>query len=118
MIKSSELRVGSWVNYLGTEIQLDKHDLSDLFNDNIDMYEKDLEPIELTEEILLKCGFEKKDHLFKLYLLNSISIGYNSECNLWYFDIYMNTSRVELQCLHELQNIYNSITSKELEIEL
>ena len=78
----------------------------------------DVRPIKITEEILLNCGFEKKDHLFRLHLVNSIYIEFNSECNLWFFDIYMNTSRIELQYLHELQNIYSSIAFKELEINL
>ena len=94
-----------WVNYKNGSAQYDLNLLN-------------LQPIPLTEEVLLKCGFEQKDHLFRLHLVNSIYIEFNSECNLWYFDIYMNTSRIELQYLHELQNIYSSITFKELEINL
>ena len=124
MIKSNELRLGSIIDFDGM-----KSVVKEIDNQGVVVFIKETDetewidlfqftPISLTEEILLKCGFEKKDHLFRLHLVNSIYIEFNSECNLWYFDIYMNTSRIELQYLHELQNIYSSITFKELEINL
>lgn len=124
MIKSNELRLGSIIDFDGM-----KSIVKEIDNQGVVVFIKETDetewidlfqftPIPLTEEVLLKCGFEQKDHFFRLHLVNSIYIEFNSECNLWHFDIYMNTSRIELQYLHELQNIYSSITFKELEINL
>lgn len=124
MLKINELRLGSIIDFDGM-----KSVVKEIDNQGVVVFIKETDetewidlfqftPISLTEEILLKFGFEQKDHLFRLHLVNSIYIEFNSECGLWYFDIYMNTSRIELQYLHELQNIYSSITFKELEINL
>lgn len=112
MIQENELRVGNYLyDGVGGIIKVEVDDLYD----NVRKY---YEPIELIEEILLKCGFEKIGHLYKIHLLNSLNLIYNSEHNGWYFDIYHNSSKVELQYLNELQNIYFAATGRELEINL
>lgn len=121
MIQPNELRIGNYVKHVplntGIFVKIDSEEISycesypEEFNDNF-------KPIELTEEILLKCGFEKLEHLYKLHLLNSLNLIYNSEHNGWYLDIYHNTSKIELRYLHELQNLYFALTGKELEINL
>jgi len=127
MIKSNELRIGNWVSYLGAIMQLDRHDLSDLFNPSIDMYEMDLEPIELTEEILLSIeGVNKKivDNKgleLTIYTINDIEL-------LFTFGIlrnikFMNNKVIIYTAfrdfkLHDLQNLYFALTGKELEINL
>lgn len=127
MIQANELMIGNYLFKHGEVVKIveigikHKGDTNYYLrseNDNCGYWIDQFKPIPLTEEWLLKFGFEQKDHLFRLHLVNSIYIEYNSESNLYYFDIYMNTCRVELQYLHELQNIYQSITFKELNIEL
>ena len=132
MIRSSELRVGSWVDYLGTYYRLNEEDLSDLFNPDIDMYGTDFEPIELTEKILLKCGFIKREFD---YILPILDYGYVMKHLDWrgdwslgieYFDsnsekddgVVYSFNGLGLKYLHQLQNFYLSLVSKELEIEL
>ena len=115
MIKSNELRIGNWVSYLGAIVQLDRHDLSDLFNPSIDMYEMDLEPIELTEEILLKCGFEFShitgdERVFSNKKINLLINAYDN--NIIKFNVFI------IKHLHQLQNLYFALTNKELEINL
>ncbi len=78
---------------------------------------RDLEPIPLTEEILLKCGFEKE---FKFsFTRGSIRI------ELGVFDkwaFFWNTNSdesifiCEVQYLHSVQNIVYELTKEELEV--
>ena len=117
-MKSNELRVGNWVNYWGDNIKFDEIDLSDLFNPSIDIYETDLEPIELTEEILLKCGFEKReDGDYNLFKYSEVDIVICSDFSSWKCD-GINFSVNYIKYLHQLQNLYFALTNKELEINL
>ena len=85
--------------------------------DEFNLY--DLSPIKLTEEILLKCGFEK-DNRIDLGELNpcftifsfSLMIRHNSYYVDW---IGGNT---EMKYLHELQNLYFALTKEELQINI
>lgn len=76
-----------------------------------------LQPIILSEEILLKCGFENKikgnychKEFTKLYVNigNSIGINFGNKNGILKFVDY----------LHELQNIFWILTKQELEIKL
>ena len=80
-------------------------------------------PIPLTEDILLKCGFEIR----KYGLSKDYYIGINEITKDWLFYIvwlndfeypfYMN-GRHQVKCLHQLQNLYFALTQKELTIKL
>lgn len=86
----------------------------------------EVHPIELTEEILLKIGFEKDGNNYSL-VCGDIEVGY-------YIDkfkqvLYINVSRekrfyknelrsYDVKYLHQLQNTYYCLTNNELEIEL
>ena len=84
--------------------------------DEFNLY--DLSPIKLTEEILLKCGFEKNNRIdfgelkpcFTIFSF-SLMIRHNSYYVDW---IGGNT---EIKYLHELQNLYFALTKKELIIK-
>lgn len=76
-----------------------------------------LKPIQLTEEILLKCGFEKVEHEngdyfdFELFMLKILDT---------YFSCVYGKQRIEyeLKYLHQLQNIYFALTNEELTVNL
>lgn len=73
---------------------------------------KFIEPIQLTEEILLKFDFDKIEngtYLNKFYV--TIVSGYFV---FWITDIYS----VAIKYVHELQNLYFALTGEELEINL
>lgn len=88
------------------------------------------EPITLTEEILLKCGFVKKKKLYSsgfIYFLDGFS--YESEFTdsySRYFDglcfvltcIPYDVQSLNIEYLHQLQNLYFDLTGQELEIKL
>ena len=86
--------------------------------------------IPLTEQILIDCGFKKfvhepgysigsdeKTEKFNEYCLEKLSImdlGYGFiMSNSFSFDL-----RVELESLHQLQNLFFALTGKELNVQL
>lgn len=117
MIKSNELRVGNWINYLGDNMKFNEIGLSNLFNPDNDIYGTDFEPIELTEEILLKCGFEKTivNTMIKAWLNFSFYLTIRDDGDLFY---EWKGGNIQVKYLHQLQNLYFSLHNKELEIEL
>lgn len=83
-----------------------------------------VEPIPLTEEILLKCGFESggaKQYLF-------ITLDKKDECYLFFNPLGKGIAidqdgkecsyEIDLIYLHQLQNLYFALTNEELTINL
>ena len=120
-MKANELRIGNY--YYGDVLfpseynVITANDLVELDSDPLDDY---YQPLPLTEEWLLKFGFEKKENsLFtkKLeYIYNSLK--YCEDYKIW---IYYNddndaacNSIADLNFVHELQNLYFALTKKEL----
>lgn len=119
-MKAEELRIGNFVKYKEEIIKLGTFDYSSF------TYEKDktlnyivgafksLQPIELTEEWLLKMGFEK-DHLyfskgsFHYHMHGIVFIG-NDHVSSGHVDSYLKT-------VHQLQNLYFALTGEELTIK-
>lgn len=124
MIQANELRIGNWVYSLileeNAQITSINSSIKDLLN-----------PIELTEEILLKCGFEIIKFknptcnvgidLFHGYDYAIIKLGYKTDLIIRFnkskFKIESFYS-TEIKHLHQLQNLYFALTNEELEINL
>ena len=68
-----------------------------------------LQPIELTEEILLKCGFKKGFEGGTLWYLDNFFVA-SLDFIYW--------SDIKIKHLHQLQNIYFALSKKELEINM
>lgn len=113
---AKELRIGNWVIdiFYDMPIKITKYFFSDGSINNI-------EPIELTEEILLKCGFEEYELNDDLgYALRKIVNGIFFKYDIEYGEvsIFINNEVVSFKYLHQLQNLYFSLTGEELEIKL
>ena len=85
----------------------------------------EIEPIKLTEEILLKCGFifDKSTSDIKLFLpVLNLSLEIHATFYHGQFVIELINHLVpivtELESIHQLQNLYFSLTGKELEVNL
>jgi len=76
----------------------------------------DLQPITLTEEILLKCRFKECGEDFKLeeYTFN---LTLKTLC-WWSLGFYNSSDFRNVKHLHQLQNLYFALTNEELKIEL
>ncbi len=72
-----------------------------------------IEPIPLTEDILLKCGLLKTS--IGTFLLGSYElVSYNNHYNVSVFKGKI----CELSHLHQLQNLYFALTGEELNLQL
>jgi hypothetical protein len=117
MIQSNELRKNNLVDWNGEIAKISQLlELEVVFKcGETDLYTA-LNPIPLTEEILLKCGFVKGfDNFYRKNKSYMIEI-----C---FFDkgILVTNQSVCLsgiKHLHQLQNLYFALTCKELEINL
>ena len=73
-------------------------------------------PIPLTEEWLLKFGFEEnddyisEDNLWNDYLKNNVRI------TMPYFEFYFDNGddSIKIHYIHQLQNLYSALTNQEL----
>ena len=76
----------------------------------------DLEGIPITKERLLKFGFEDfgKMPAFELYRMEikNLALNIDNEGN-----VYTNELGIELKYIHQLQNLYYSLTGEELSIK-
>lgn len=113
-MKANELRIGNWVYYPPMKNNYQVLRL------NTDI-EVDYEPIPLTEEILLKCGFSNNgDGGVELYLKPMI-LSYDLKTKKMYLmagQFAECTDTVPCEYLHQLQNLYFALTGEELTINL
>ena len=123
-MKSNELRIGNLIEYRISD-RFDKRkewwEVSEIDADDIHWLSKvmpedeDFKAIPLTEEWLLKFGFEKEYGAFKLKGLKCWLTKYTSEPNLYSVNIG-NIKLSTLKYVHELQNLYFALTGSELTV--
>lgn len=122
-MNANELRIGSYVMHrdnmvVVTEIKQEHIKYKKVFNDGDWDYLSNIHPIPLTEEMLLKCGFE---HNYNAYY----GPKNNKEFNLkiaehdGVYQIAITAYFIlEVKFIHQLQNLYFVLTGKELEVNL
>ena len=144
MIHSQELRIGNIINYSGNkqkisgihtgfvnlEFLYEQTDNPSFSLRSRDIEIKDIESIPLTKSILLACVFEQiKDK--QTYILNLYTYFLSPTIKLY---AYLNKGTVynlrmiqgqnklgnmlTISCVHELQNLFYTLTRNELEINL
>lgn len=118
-IKASELRLGNFV-YEGRNtvkvapVHIVDQSVSDLRGDN------HLLPIPLTEEILLKCGFDDLGQFgFGIGGFHVESTAnFRGTFNYSYCYRVISREIAPIKHLHQLQNLYFALTGEELKIDL
>ena len=123
MIKATELRIGNWVeveNYKNIQLE-NVHPEGTTHGDDQYLISM-LKPIPLTEEILLKCGFEVCYRSeFTLRLDHKLNYKFGAGWNLvnGHFSVrYIGQNFTHIKYLHQLQNLFYALTDKELQVEL
>ena len=131
-MNTKELRIGNYINVYRKPADLSQSTLqiesiysndgiyfvrlADGFNVNI---ENGITPVLLTEELLLKCGFEEVGIYDNVYHKENFRIitGKEKDC---LFQVYEDEHciGIEVSCVHQLQNLYFALTGKELEVRL
>ena len=108
---SKELRIGNLINdnSLYTQVISD-HLINDEYYDGL----KGCLPIPLTEEWLIKFGFEESEVFVKVFLLNQIPIGYGYAYRKGW---QIMPEGIEIKHVHQLQNLYFALTGEELTIK-
>jgi hypothetical protein len=113
-INAADLRIGNLVQ-VGNEIEkLELVDFADMYENSTLIH---YHPIPLTEEWLLKLGFQKLyDNYYLLYVGSfKINYYYNFSGSTWKF--MLEEELLDIKSVHELQNLYYSLTKKELTYE-
>lgn len=134
-LKCTDLRIGNLIDYFGDIIKVDTIDYFDgkervggKTKDEDRVFDKPsyFDPIELTEELLVKIGFVKENEVNRMY---------NNRCVVSYYignfykelvievrrekGFYKNNMvHYDIKYLHELQNAYYCLTNEELEVNL
>ena len=127
-LKCTDLRIGNWIKYEDKLVQVVQ--LSSLMilcqrDENqflVNCSPKVFQPIELTEEVLLKIGFEKFVKSFRMEL-SGCRLDYFIDKTLYIYKKHTNCCLIkdlEIKCeyIHQLQNSFFLLTGKELEVEL
>ena len=124
-MNSSDLRIGNWVAYNNDFFiikTISKYRVTATRGrGDVEFDYTSIKPIELTEEILLKCGFEQE--LIKhQYSLRLITLQLPNENDYHKKGrVYYNSWAIKNECveyLHQLQNLYFSLTNEELNVQL
>jgi len=121
MIDKTHLRLGNYVMdedsvVMITELTSKHANHSQAFNCPYD----DLEPIPLTPEILEKCGFEKNEDGDDGYYydLSANGILFIEGDKKGYCEVFLDMiEEVRVRYLHQLQNLYFSLTGQELNVK-
>lgn len=147
MIDIKELRIGNYIKSVDDNIivrveELCEHD-NTICAENDDMrcfYPIDrksvdpleegcyYEPIPLTEDLLLRCGFKinknnnyilswSENYCMKFKHIEFEIVDNDVFCSFWIGD-GKNKMLLDIQYLHQLQNLYFALTGKELEVKL
>lgn len=118
-MKAQELRIGNWVwnDVQNLPVKVDIRILNQQYSADRGIG-RSWNPIPLTEEILLKCGFVRR----------GITSNNGSKLTLHHKDYMYTNGRVYWNSwcildsipehLHQLQNLYYALTGEELEVKL
>jgi hypothetical protein len=125
-MKASELRIGNYV-YANKKVREISHsDISEIVHETIvPKYINEYKPIPLTEEWLVKFGFEKWEAKFNMGSSSQPMSGWvNGKFNLYksYQGItheqHISTNNLICKYVHQLQNLYFALIGKELTFKL
>ena len=139
-LKCTDLRIGNWVKVNDPIFGVNTYKVATIrdsgiitLNDNMSCLVDNIDPIELTEELLVKIGFEDRKECFNYSRVfgddgdycDSIYIYYCPRLNHFKFTHNI-VEKLDLQTMdlynikyiHQLQNIYYLLTNKELEVKL
>ena len=117
-MKANELRIGNWYNEFGIAKQVTPDTILRLYQ--IELAGKiavDVSPIPLTEEWVLKFGFDKTSYSEFEFLKNSsfrlCGFGWTIEQYTIQFG-WVELNTLSSKYVHQLQNLYFALTGEEL----
>ena len=137
-MKPEELRIGNYVTinnekaYSGLKgipfkvVGINKKERYSIQLSNNEYYEYNqfiefVQPITLTEELLLKCGFEKilGGIGWDKFIKDGVELSFAPLVGGGYIPVYrFNNDYIKIRFLHQLQNLFWCLSQKELEVNL
>lgn len=133
MVQANELRIGNFISSPRGELEIveigvKNNDYYATFNGIHEGYYLEVcEPIPLTQELLLKCGAKLREVNcgWEYYDIDGFVISVNVKDKRVFFSAfdrdgekYVNDFDLELETIHQLQNLYFALSNKELEVNL
>lgn len=117
-MKANELRIGNWVEQPNDGVTRVTAILNDLqIKTETGYIDKYCRPIPLTEEWLLKFGFEKADEIYFIeFDVYSMTIK-EYEKGKYILNPETHFNYVDIEYVHQLQNLYFALTGQELELK-
>lgn len=114
-MEANQCRLNNIVNYRGQITTLTKNEMVHFYR-----FSEFYEPIPLTEEILLKCGFEKYSE--GNFVLGNFILSYLTTDENFEFEYKVSGIDSwllkDIKYLHQLQNLYFALTNEELTVNL
>lgn len=118
-LKTSELRIGNKMFLLGKVVSVTPMLIVEQAQSNLACQEY-LQPIPLNEEWLVKFGFrfEKGDSENDWYFLEYRNFVFFSDTSCDYLKVFiwLVGKEIEINTVHQLQNLYFALTNQELTI--
>jgi len=117
-MKATELRIGNWVDQPNEGVTKVTSILNDLqIKTETGYVDKYCRAIPLTEEWLLKFGFEKQ--IDDYYYFYGYYASFDADLPMWFGQegcCQKETIKDNIKHVHQLQNLYFALTGEELEI--
>lgn len=123
MVQANELRIGNWIDFISTPGEFEK--VADINSAGVKCPSvnrvsiEDIQPIPLTHEILEKFGFKKGVYY---YTMNEWALSIYKVLphpDNWLMKFSAPCGEIaKISYLHQLQNLYFSLTGEELKISL
>ena len=112
-MKANELRIGNLVTFNGKQIIVSWEDVQFIMTSD---FEKEYhKPIPLTEEWLLKFGFEVDENLW--FTINLIGYSIERDDDISWDFLKSEDFIVNIKYVHQLQNLYFALVGEELKIK-
>ena len=109
-MEANELRIGNYVKgTFDVPAKIESDDFKRLEKD-----EHYCKPIPLTEEWLVKFDFIRNEYLNRWIFRDNEYFYFDMEFSLWFEGSY---TCVQVEYVHQLQNLYFALTGNELEIK-
>lgn len=124
-MKAQELRIGNWLRSWNFNYRVESFDKEYVYFDHeTDRSYDEVEPIPITEEWLVKFGFEKLPNSNATFQIlrdgpgHDFTLEWDEDIEAW--DVYLEDNfwiQVPILSVHQLQNLYFALTGEELTIK-
>ena len=115
MIKANELRIGNYVFDNLKQWIIQMHSANGILN--VEQKPSEYNPVEITEEILLKLGFKceekTRENIYRLNIFEYATSCKTIDLEIDYFDNHA-TFTTDIKYVHQLQNLFFFLTGEEL----